>query len=326
MGGISTASHGEHLIRSEIWSQQLKDTFEEDLIGWKYIDMITSEFPDGDKLNIPSIGAMEVQDYAEGHAVKYTAMDTGNFEFVITEYKASGTYVYDKFKQDSFYADRVIAQFVPKMNRALQETMEMDAMRVGPDNQTASDGNIINGAAHRLVASGTGETMLPKDFARARFALRKANVPMTNLVAIVDPSVEFALSTMTNLTNHISNPNWEGAIGTGLTTGMKFITRIFGFDVYTSDFLKINTASETIDLSSVGGPSGTVAAGVNNLFFSVDASPFIGAVRQPPRVESERNKDFQRDEYVVTCRYGLDLFRPEALVVILTDTDQVYSV
>jgi hypothetical protein len=325
MGGFSTSSHGEHLIRSELWSQQLKDVFYEDLIGWKYIDMITSEFPDGDVLNIPSIGEMEVQDYAEGHQIKYTAMDTGNFPFQITEYKASGTYVYDKFKQDSFYAERVIGQFVPKMNRAIQVQMEIDAMRVGPDNQTASNPNAINGAAHRFVASGTNETMHPRDFARARHALRKANVPMTNLVAIVDPSVEYALSTMTNLTNHITNPNWEGAIGTGLTTGMKFITRIYGFDVYTSDFLKVNTTSETIDLSSLGGTSGTVAAGVNNLFFSVDASPFIGAVRQAPRVESERNKDFQRDEYVVTCRYGLDLYRPEALVVILTDTDQVYA-
>ena len=325
MAGFSTSSHGEHLIRSELWSQQLKDVFEEDLIGWKYIDMITSEFPDGDKLNIPSIGAMEVQDYAEGHQVRYSAMDTGNFEFQITEYKASGTYVYDKFKQDSLYAERVIAQFVPKMNRALQETMEIDAMKVGPDNQTASNPNAINGAAHRFVASGTDETLTPKDFALARFALRKANVPMTSLVAIVDPSVEYALSTMTNLVNHISNPNWEGAIGQGLTTGMKFTTRIFGFDVYTSDFLKVNTTSETIDLTALGGSSRTAAAGVNNLFFSASASPFIGAVRQPPRVESERNKDFQRDEYVVTCRYGIDLYRPEALVVILTDLDQVYA-
>ncbi|MGW8178598.1 MAG: hypothetical protein ACWGQW_07520, partial [bacterium] len=84
--------------------------------------------------------------------------------------------------------------------------------------------------------------------------------------------------------------------------------------------LKVNTSSETI--SSV-----TASAGVNNLFFSAtsDILPFVGAVRQQPRVESERNKDFQRDEYVVTCRYDFGLFRPENLCVVLTDTDQVYS-
>lgn len=306
----------EHLIRSQVWSTQLKEVFEEDLIGWKYIDMIT-EFGDGDLINIPSLGAPEVQDYAEGQAIRYTGFDTGNFTFQITDYKASGTYIYDKFKQDSFYTDRLVASFVPKMNRAIQEVMETAALAVGPSGQTPNDSNTYNGAKHRFVAGGTNQTMVPEDFAKAKYALRKANVPMTNLVAIVDPSVEYQLSTMTNLVNHINNPRWEGIVKTGITTGMRFITNIYGFDVYTSDFLKINTASETID-------GVTADAGVNNLFFSAAASPFVGAVRQPPRVESERNKDFQRDEYVVTTRYGLKLYRPEAFVTILTDTDQVY--
>ncbi len=320
MSGVSTSTHGEHLIRAEVWSQQLKDRLEEELIGWKYIDLLTGEFPDGDELNIPSIGAMEVQDYAEGQQIKYTSMDTGMYKFRITEYKQSGTYVYDKFKQDSMYSARVINSFVPEMHRALAERMETDAMKVGPLKQTPNNPNLINGAAHRFVASGTGATLVPEDFAKARYALRKANNPMSRLVAIVDPSVEFALSTMTNLTNHISNPDWKGSISTGITTGMRFITNIFGFEVYTSDFLHRNVASETI--SSYGG---TIAAGVNNLFFALDAKPFVGAIRQAPRVESERNKDFQRDEYVLTCRYGLDLYRPESFVSILSATDQVYA-
>ena len=36
-------------------------------------------------------------------------------------------------------------------------------------------------------------------------------------------------------------------------------------------------------------------------------------------------KDRQRDEYVVTARYGFDLYRPESLVTVVTDTDQVYA-
>jgi hypothetical protein len=49
----------------------------------------------------------------------------------------------------------------------------------------------------------------------------------------------------------------------------------------------------------------------------------VGSVRQAPRVDSEFNKDFQREEYVTTCRYGLKLYRPENVVVVVTDTDQV---
>lgn len=319
MSGFST-QNTQYLTRTTLWDSQLKETFEEDLMGWKYIDMIP--FPDGDLINIPSIGDMEVQDYVEGQQIQYTAMDTGNYQFQITDYVSAGTYIYDKFKQDAFYTDRLVSSFVPKMNRALQERMEIDAMAIGPDNQVANDPNLYNTGVHRFVGSGTSETLAIEDFAKARYALRKANMPLTNLVAIVDPTVTYKLATQTNLVNLMTpQPKWDSVINTGGVTGMKFVMNLFGFDIYESDFLKKNTASETIN---DGSGNRTAAAGVNNLFFSASASPFIGAVRQPPRVETERNKDFQRDEYVVTCRYGLDLYCPEALVTIVTDTDQIY--
>ena len=49
MSGFSAASDS-HLIRSNLWSNQLKDVFEAELMGMKYVDMIT-DFPDGDTLN-----------------------------------------------------------------------------------------------------------------------------------------------------------------------------------------------------------------------------------------------------------------------------------
>jgi hypothetical protein len=316
MSGFS-AANDDHLIRSNLWSNQIKEVFDGELYGWKHVDMIT-DFPDGDTLNIPSIGQAETLDYVEGQAIRYTAMDTGNFTFTITEYKSSATYITNKMKQDSFYMSRLVSSFVPKQSRALAVAMENDIMEIAPDGQTASDLNVINGADHRWVGSGTSETIDVVDFAKAKYALQKANVPMSNLVAIVDPSVEYKLSTMTNLVNLSNNPQWGGIVKTGISTGMRFITNIYGFDVYVSNYLKVNAASETID-------SVTAAAGVANLFFSAtpEAVPFVGAIRQSPKVDSEYNKDMQRDEYVTTCRYGVKLFRPEAVCVVLTDTDQV---
>jgi hypothetical protein len=99
---------------------------------------------------------------------------------------------------------------------------------------------------------------------------------------------------------------------------MRFVKNIFGFDIYTSINVK-NVGAETVDGLTVA--SGSVA----NLFFSAapDVLPFVGSVRQPPKVDSEFNKDLQQEEYVTTCRYGFKLFRPENLCVVLTDTDQV---
>lgn len=64
-----------HLSRANLWSAQLKTVLEDELMGTRYVRMLDG-FPDGDTFNIPSIGQAEVSDYAEGQAVKYTAMDT----------------------------------------------------------------------------------------------------------------------------------------------------------------------------------------------------------------------------------------------------------
>lgn len=316
MSGFTTTAN-EHLIRANLWSSQIKDVLEEELFAMRYVDMIT-DFPDGDTLNIPSLGQAEIRDYEEGQSVTYTAMDTGNFTFTITEYKQSATYITNKMKQDSFYMSRLVSSFVPKQARVIAEAMEEDVLAVGPDGQTPSNLNLINGARHRYVGSGTNEVMTINDFLYARYALRKANVSMNNLIAIVDPSVEITLGKLVT-TTYDSNPYWERIVKDGVSTGMRYFQNIAGFDVYVSDFLKSGIA-ETVN-------SVSVTTGVANLFFSAtsDVLPFVGNVRQAPKVDSDYNKDLQREEYVTTARWGFKLYRPENLVTVLTDTDQVYA-
>lgn len=315
---MHTTANSTVLIRSELWSSMLKDILEEDLMAQKYVDFMT-DFPDGDTFTIPSVGQGEVRDYVEDTAVQYSALDTGEFQFTITEYLSSGNYITAKMRQDSYYAAKLESMFVPKQARAIQERLEADVLNLGMS-QTLSNPNTINGAHHRFVGTGTNEVITVTDFALAKYALDKANVPYGGRVAIVDPSVEFELNTQTNLVN-LSNPNpqWDRIVETGLATGMRFVKHIFGFDIYVSNFLA--DANETI----AGPTTATTAAGKANLFFnpSVEGGVFKGAWRQMPKVDGEWNKDFQREEYVTTARYGLKLYRPEALVVVLTDTDQV---
>ncbi len=315
MSGFNT-NNTDHLIRSQLWSTQLKEVFKHDLTGTKYVKMI-EQFPDGDLINIPSIGQAEVNDYAEGQAIRYNAMATGNFQFSIDQYKSSATSITNKMKQDSYLMSELVSRFVPEQARAIAEVMETKIMSVGPDGQTASNLNTINGAPHRFVATGSNDVIIPENFAKAKFSLQKAGVPMRNLVAIVDPSVEYQLSTISNIVNVSNNPRWEGIIRDGMSTGMRFSMNVFGFDVYVSHFLK-SGISETINGNSVTN-------GVANLFFSADQSalPIVGQIRQQPTVDSEYNKDLQQDEYVTTCRYGFELFRPENLVVIISDASQV---
>lgn len=315
MAGFQT-NNTDHVIRANLWSTDLKEILEGELLGMGYVRMLT-DFPDGTTLNIPSIGQAEVLDYVEGQAVRYTAMDSGNFTFTIDQYKSSATYITNQMKQDSYVMNQLVAGFVPKQARGIAVAMESLIMSLGPNAQTADNLNNINGAPHRFVASGTNQTITPADFAKAKYSLDKAFVPSENRIAIIDPSAEYALNTLTNLVSVQNNPMWEGIITSGLSSGMRFVKSVYGFDVYVSNYL-VTGLSETIN-------SVAVTNGAANLFFSAasDVTPFVGALRQAPKVDSEYNKDLQRDEYVTTCRYGFKLFRPENMVVVISDTTRV---
>jgi len=315
---MHTTQNNQYLIRSNLWSNQLKEILEDELFAQRWVKQIT-DFPDGDTLNIPSIGQFEADDYVENEPVKYSKLDEGNFTFTIDQYKSAATYITEKHRQDSMYAARLESEFVPKQARAIGKAMEVNALTVGPDGQTSADPNTINGASHRLAASGTSDAIAIADFNKANYALNMANVPVQGRIAIVDPSVEYTLSQLTTVTNATNNMKWSNVVTDGLMNGLTALNlNIFGFDVYVSQNLKKNTAPETIS-------GNAVADGVNNLFFSTagDAMPIIGAVRQAPKVDGFYNHNRQREEYVTTARYAHKLYRPEGLVVCVSDSTVV---
>jgi hypothetical protein len=296
--------------RAEVWSAELKEILRDELQGMKYVNWL-NDFPDGDTFKIPSIGDATINNYTEDAAVTYDPIDDAQFTFSITEYLQSGNYITNKAMQDVYYANEIMSQFVPLQERALMERLETDIMALGGQ-QTVDDGNAINGVDHRMLGSGSGGKIGVADFAKALRALKTGKVPQKNLVAIVDPSVEFEMNTLSQLTSVSNNPRWEGVVRDGIATGMSFVANIYGFDVYTSNYLKTETAE------TIGGT--TVNNAITNMFFSADQTvlPFVGAWRQMPNVDTEYNKDYQRTEFVTTARYGLKLYRPENLVTVLT--------
>lgn len=314
MAGVDYAKVNDHLVRTELWSSELKDILQEQLMGTKYVRMLNG-FPDGNQFNIPSVGELPMREVAENTPVTYDSMDTGEFTFSIDRYVEAATFITDKAKQDSYYSQQLIGMFPTKMRRALDENLEGSVFALA-NTQTVDDTNTINGAAHRFVASGSSNTVLSlDDFAKAKYALDKAQAGGTR-VAIIDPSQEYVFNTLVGAQAFTNNPAFGGIVNGGFVnevTGMRFIRNIFGFDVYVSNFLATPTDS-TIDSVSVP------ASPVTNIFMSVggDLTPFVGAYRQLPRVEYERNKDMRRDEYVMNARFGLKLYRPECLVGVIT--------
>ena len=242
MAGFEVASN-EHLIRSNLWSTQIKTLLLDDLYAMRFVKTI-EQFPDGTQINIPSLGEAETFDFSEGQQVRYSRFDTGNFTFSFDQYVGSANSISEKFKRDSFYSDTVLSAFVPRQHRAIMERIETRIFERMNSSQTAGNAMQVNGADHRWVGTGTSNTIALKDFAKARYSLKKANVPLTNLVAVVDPSVSYAIETQTNAVNLLSpQPKWGDMVNSGLVTGMNFRFNIFGFDVYESNYLQIGRAS-----------------------------------------------------------------------------------
>ena len=316
--GFTVATDQGHVIRANLYSKQLKQLLLDDLFAMKFVKVL-SEFPDGTTFNIPSLGEAETADFVEGQALKYNKMDTGNFTFSFDTYKYSAHSISNKFKRDSFWASDIEAAFVPREHRALMEAIETNILSKGPNGQTASDLNVINEGEHRYVGSGLNESITHEDFFRARYALTKANVPLSSLVCILDPSTAFSLENQTNAVNLLTPMRqYEDILSNGLITGFKFRFNFAGFDCYVSNYLP-RSISETID-------GKTVTTGVANQFFSAtpgDTLPIIGGFRQPPTVESKYEMDLQEERFATIAEWGFKLYRPENMVVVLTDTDVV---
>src|SRR5258708_23068817 len=278
MAGFMDANT-QFLVRTNLWSRQIKELLLDELNAMKFV-RILSDFPDGYTLNIPSIGEATEQDFTEGQAIKYSAMDTGNFTFSFDQYKYSANAISEKFKRDSYYSQDVIAAFVPRQHRVLMEGVETRILAQANSGQTVSSLNTINGTSHRWVAGASGQVISFADFAKARNSLIKANVPLRDLVAIIDPATAYTLETQTNIVNLLSpNRKWGPIVDEGIITGFKFQYNVYGFDVYISNYLPL-ISSETIN-------SVSVTSGVANYFFSAapgDTLPWVGAFRQLPTV------------------------------------------
>ncbi len=314
-----TTANSTLLTRTDIWSTELKEILRDEMQAQRYVRMLEG-FPDGNTFHIPSIGQAQVDNYAEDTAVTYRPLDTGEFTFSVDKYLSSATYMTKKAEQDVFYSAELMSRFVPEQERAIMEHFESTTMAAAEAGVAANSAEAIDSIAHRIAGGNAGVIEL-EDFAYARYALKKANVPDQAMVAIVDPSVEFQLNTLTNIVGVANNPMFEGLVRDGIATGMRFVANVYGFDVYTSNYLADATdnalnerdGSTAQDFSSVNGKV--------NLFFSASptVNPFVGAWRQEPEVDYEYNKDFQRHEFVTTGRYGVKLYRPENMVRVVTN-------
>jgi hypothetical protein len=311
-------------IEAQQYSQFILDNIHDYLLPeGLYRDV--SDFGSGTTLNIKTVGTVTLQDAAEDTPLNFNPIDTGNITLSITDYVGDAWKVSDELREDGSQVDALMSMRAMESTRALGENHESRFLNVAGTAQTAANVNLVNGRPHRWVAGGASAStrvMTLSDFIAMKLAFDKAGVPAAGRIAIVDPIVEATLNSITNLVSVSNNPMFEGIVTSGFAKDHKFVKNIFGFDIWTSNYLPVKTSTETIDASSYGLANDTAEIGdVANVFMSVaddSVKPIMHAWRRAPKTEGWRSEEERADKYQVTSRFGFGAQRVDSLGVILT--------
>jgi len=283
-----------------------------------------SDFGSGTTLNIKTVGTVTLQDAAEDTPLNFSPIDTGTLNLSITDYIGDAWKVSDDLREDGAQVDTLMAMRAMESTRALGENHESRMLSVANAAQTAAGLNLVNGRPHRWVgsAAANARTITLSDFISMKLAFDKANAPASGRIAIVDPVVEASLNSISNLVSVSNNPMFEGIVTEGFARDHKFVKNIFGWDVYTSNFLPSLTATEAINASGYGLTSETAAVGDKaNVFMCIaddSCKPVMHAWRRAPQTEGWRDQEERADKYQVTSRFGFGAQRVDTLGVILT--------
>jgi len=319
LNGINTRDNSA-AIRAVIYSGILREALEPELIAMKYVDVINS-FPDGDKWQDVELGTATVTDYAEGEEIDFKGVEIGTRDFEINNYVNSGHYVTAKFAQDSYLASQIMAKIPALEARAISADLEQKILGLA-NKQTLNDANTLNGMAHRFVAGTATDgwgVLTPEDFAYASVALKKVNY-IGPKIAIIPAYQEYMIVTNPRIKASLQyNPTFEGIVRDGAMSGMRFAFNIYGWDVYTSEYLPVSSGETSLkDREGTQEFSALTNCGVAVLFTNIaDRRPFRMAWRQMPKFEGQWNMNKQREEYVTTARYGVGMGDSANLVVII---------
>jgi len=318
-----TTSNTTAFIESQQYSQFILENLHDYLLPeGMYRDV--SDFGSGTTLNIKTVGSVTIQDAAEDTPLVFSPIDTGTINLSITDYVGDAWKVTDDLREDGSQIDTLMAMRAQESTRALGENHETKFLSVANAAQTAAGLNLVNGRPHRWVgsAASNARTVTLNDFVSMKLAFDKANAPAGGRIAIVDPVVEASINSLANLINVSNNPMFEGMVTEGFARDHKFVRNVFGWDIYTSNFLPTLTATEAINASSYGLTSETAAVGDKaNIFMCVaddTCKPIMHAWRRAPQTEGWRDNEERADKFQVTSRFGLGAQRVDTLGVILT--------
>ena len=307
-------------IEAEQYSKFMLENLDDGFLPTQFYRNV-SDFAKGTTLNIKTVGTVALQEVAEGTPLIYNPIDTGSVTLSISDYAGDAWAISDILRQDGSDVEALLASRAMESTRAFQVDAESRFLQqcanvtsAGVDDATRS--NVVNGFAHNFKATGTNDTLVLADIIAMGLAFDKANVPAMGRVMIVDPVVAATMQLFFTANYQAnSNPKFTSMLESSFVNEGRFVTTLYGFDIYTSNRLHVLDA-----IVSINGTNAAVGDVANIAMCVADdnCKPLMYASRQAPSAETSRNKDLRQDEFIVTARDGFGIQRNDTIGVIYT--------
>jgi len=316
---MQLTSNTQAFVDAEVYSGFILQNLHDGLLGEEFFRDV-SDFGSGTTLNIKTVGSVAIQEATEDTPLVYNPIETGTITLQITDFIGDAWYVSDVLREDGTNIDALMAARSAESTRAIQEYFETRSLAVLNSAQTNANANTINGFAHRIASdvttTGSENTFKLSDLVAMRLAFDKANVPTQGRIFVADPVVEATLNNLVTITHDVSTFG-EQVLRNGMSSGMRFVGSLYGFDIILCNRLPKGDFSD--GTTAVTGAVANIAMCVAD----DQCKPLMAAWRRMPRVEGERNKDEGRDEFVATARFGLGAQRVDTLGVIITSATKI---
>jgi hypothetical protein len=313
---MQLTTNTQPFIESEIISSLILMNLHDGMLPQAFYRNVT-DFQHGTQLTIKTVGSVTLQDLEENTPPVYNPIETGTVSLTITEQVGDAWFITDDLREDGHDIPALLEARATESRIAMQERFETDFLDTGgayyaTGGGGAGDPNNINNQPHLIPSTATNNVFELSQLIQARLSFNKANCPDVGRIFICDPVCEATLNGLVTITTDVTDFA-KGIIQGGMARGQRFIMNLYGWDIMTSNRLKVADYSD-----------GTTAitGGVGNLCMCVESDqtkPIMAAWRRLPKSEGERNKDRRRDEHVTSARWGMGLQRVDTIACLPTN-------
>jgi N4-gp56 family major capsid protein len=325
--GTQFTSNTSSVFIPEIWMKDLIRHRDISLVLKDAVSPVNFSGGKGDTIYIPYVSNLGVNNKAQGAPVTYQAFTENRWTMTVNRYKEV-SFAIDKFLE--VFADRDLrAIYTERAGYALARDIEFAIL---------AERATINGYnSGSQVVSNSSSGLTYADILAAMEIMDKDNVPREGRRLIIDPSQHYSLLAQDEFIS--ADYNTGNAVSTGE------VGRICGVPVKMTTSLSINS---TTGYTNGEGASGQPTPGMSNSPYYPTQSPVLRsgasvtasaltanyhtamlvhpdwcklAMKKMPSVDADWSVDYQEWHVVQTQIYDVEVYRPEACVLINTDED-----